>query len=61
VCRAAFRDEMLRVKAFAGDLASGDDDGTLGCCSPRWGRHVGAPSLLHGVLWVKILSSYLDE
>jgi hypothetical protein len=39
-----------------------DDGGTLGHHSPYWVRHVGARSLLHGVLWVKTLSSRsLDE
>lgn len=35
--RAVARGVMLRMKAFADDLVSGDGGGTLGRHSPRWG------------------------
>lgn len=54
-------DGMLQVKAFACILAGDNDGGALGRYSPRWGCHLGAPSLQHGVLWVKTLSSSLDK
>ena len=38
---------MLWAKAFA-YIAGSDDGGVLGCRFPRWGRHLGSPSLRHG-------------
>ena len=40
----------LWAKALAGILAGRDDGGAHGRRLPCWGRHLGASTLLHGVL-----------
>ena len=44
------RDGLLRAKAFASNFAGDDGGGAFGRRSPRWRRHLGAPSLLQGSL-----------
>lgn len=52
----------LRAKAFAGIIACGHGGGTLGRHSTRWGRHVGAPFLVHGgSLGETLSSSWTDD